>query len=632
MPKGSVACFLTSPGGFHYDGQTMKRVWICSLVTMVVCVLLGLFGPVHAMSFRLSAIGYHPQGAKVAVLEDVPADRDVSVVLFDPERRNPRMPLLVGTTVYKFHKPASFKKKSQQGPPTRSILLDFTDFQVPGTFELRVEGTEIKSPPIKISDYLYWDALRPVVKSFYFQRCGQEIEDRAVGVYHAACHLKDADFIRSPQSRSPLMDDVDVVGGWHHGGDYTKYTTSTALSIAKLLAIHEWNARPYKYFRLEYPLHEISQGQANDLLHEVKVGLDWLLVMQRRDGAFYRKVAGLQWPGNQVGPDDDLQKRYIYGISTLDTANAAAALAMAAREYRKSDLGFSIRCLRAAEKAWIYLQNQPQLKIERTDRDQLGSGEFIEPGMTSDLSQRLWAATELYITTGKPEYHQYFTAQVRQMPLQRFSWQNPMMQGAVDYVLYAPDQNPQITAWLRGQVVQLADAIVKDVATAGLPWPSGLKRYERASNRAVVERAAILLAAYRMTDQARYRDAASRSMSYLLGVNPFGHAYVSGLGDVSIQKPAHRWMSASKKTIPGFLVDGPDEVSGVAMVPVGQGAASYVDDPVAASVNESTLLNNAGLAYVLAVLNDVYNVGGQQDENRRQTPLDVQLAPSRPEL
>lgn len=592
------------------------------LLPLLACCLGLLIPTADAVTFKLSSIGYHPQGAKMAIIEDIPEGQDLKkIILFDPTRRNPKIPLLLGATVFKFDKMQSFQESGQAGPAVKSLLLDFSDFKQAGTYEIRIEDTDIKSPPIKISEFLYWDTLKPVVKAFYFQRCGQEVEDRNLKLFHAACHLKDGAFA-SPdwQPQRLVLDEeegIDATGGWHNGSDYAKYVTSTALSAARLMAMYELNPKPFKYFRLDYPMFEPGYGTTADLHHEIKAGLDWLMTMQRRDGAFYRKVAGKQWPG-KVGPDGDEQPRYVYGVSTADTANAAAALAMAARNFKREDLGYGVKSLLAAEKAWQFLASHPDAIWEKSDSDYAGSGEFLDPNAKNDKPYRLFAAAELYISTGKDAYHQAFLNYLKEVPLQRFSWQNPAMQGIVDYLLYAPKKHDPIADLLKKHIRTLADEVATSVET-GL-YPSGLKRYALSSNQDVTERAALLLAACQLSGETRYREAASRSISYLFGLNPFGITYISGLEGKSVAHPAYRWTETTGKLVPGLVVDGPNEFATDGKTPKGQGILSYADAPGATGSNEPRIMNNASLAYLLGALNAAYNVGQETESPSADLP------------
>ncbi len=592
-----------------------------ALSALVLSSLLFLAGSAQAITFRQSAIGYHPQGAKFAILEDVPEDQKVEVVLFDPTKRNPKFPVLLGAAVYKIENIQAFQDPSQQGPGTKNLLLDFSAFQNAGNYELRIEGLDIKSQPVKISEFLYWDALKPVVRSFYFQRCGAEIEDRALKLFHTACHLRDAELLNGKDS---LEEELDVIGGWHNGSDYAKYVTSTALSAARLMAMHEWDPKPFKYFRMDYPLFEPGFGTTDDLHHELKAGLDWLMTMQRKDGALYRKVSGKQWPA-KVSPVDDEQTRYVYGITSQDTANAAAVWAMASRDFKKADLGYSVKSLLAAEKAWHFLESHPEVIYQRSENDFAGSGEFLTPKEKGDMPYRVWAAAELYVSTGKEKYHQYLKAHIGDTPIQRFTWMNPAILGMTDYLLYAKNQDPALASMLKKNLIRLADG-VKSAAESDI-YAAGLGRYLENSNGELVERTNLLLTAYRLTGNASYRDVASRSVGYFFGLNPMGMTYVTGVEGV--KHPAHRWMEKAEKVIPGYLVDGPNEQANDGKTPKGQGARSYLDEASATAVNESRLLNNASFAYLLAVLNDAYNAKAEEETTAPSSPLDFQLAPER---
>jgi endoglucanase len=582
------------------------------------------------MTFRLSAVGYHTQGRKVAVLEDVPdlpKDKEPEIVLFDPVRRNPKFPLLLGATAYKIRDVRVAPGNDRQGPATKTLLLDFSAFRKPGTYELRVVGGDVKSPPVKINDFVYWDTLKPVVRSFYFQRCGQEVEDRALKLYHAACHLKDARF----SGTKPDGDGLDVIGGWHDGPAYDKSTLSTALSSAMLLGMNAWNPKLARLFRLDYPLFEPGYGTADDLHHEIRAGLDWLRVMQRRDGAVYRAVtshpSATSLPDMIIptlAPEEDEAPRFIERAGLRETAATAAVFAMAARDFKASDLGYSVKSLLAAEKAWAFLEDQAARP---------GSAPAADD---SDKPYRVWAAAELYLATGKPGYQSYFLQHWADTPLQPFSPRNPAMLGIADYLLYAKTPDETTVPVLKASALALAGPIADAVEAD--PYGVGLPRFGAHSNREIAARAAVLLTAWRLSGQERFRAAAGRSAAYLFGVNPLGLSFVTGVGESSVQHPAHAWMQAmqpagqaSGKVIPGYLVAGPNASPADDATPKGLDMMSYVDDSRAVSSNEATLLDNAVLAYLLGGLNVASNPDASQAESRKTlpSPLNYELAPDR---
>lgn len=604
--------------------RSLRSIRLFSAALLCITGLITTSMPGWAISFETVSIGYHTQGSKLAVLKDVPESQNVNVVLYDPAKRNPKFPVLLGAVVAKIDNVKVIPQSTQQGPEFRTLLVDFSNFQQPGKYELRLEGSDVKSQPIQISDFLYWDNLKPVFKSFYYQRCGQDVESRQPEVYHLACHVEEASLL---DNSGQVTDEAkDVAGGWHNGGDYTRYVTSTALSAGRLMALYELNPKAFKFFRMEYPLFEPGLGLTDDFHHEIKSGLDWLLTMQRRDGAVYRKVAGKQWPA-KILPENDEQTDYIFGVSTQDTANFAAAMAMATRSFKKAELGYSIKTLLAAEKAWDFLEAHPQTLTVHSDLDFAGSGEFLDPQAENDAPYRLWAASELYLTTGKEKYYEAFLSYLKEVPVTGFSWRNPSIQGMMDYLLYAHNPNETVVKSLKSRIASLANQVASDIDNN--VWPSGLKQYPKSSNLLVVERAALLVNAYKLTGQVRYRDTASRSISYLYGINPLGMTYVTGAGAHAVAHPAMRWMESSEKTLPGYLVDGPNEAANDGKTPKNLGARSYIDNAKATAVNESTLLNNAGLVYLLGSLNDSYNTATETAPSA-PSPLNYELAPERP--
>src|SRR3989442_12179663 len=75
--------------------------------------------------------------------------------------------------------------------------------------------------------------------------------------------------------------------------------------------------------------------------------LDWLLKMQRDDGAVHHKVAPARWTGDRA-PQDDHEPRYLHEVSSAATADMAAATAQPARLFESTDPAFARRLLGAA--------------------------------------------------------------------------------------------------------------------------------------------------------------------------------------------------------------------------------------------------------------------------------------------
>ena len=120
-----------------------------------------------------------------------------------------------------------------------------------------------------------------LVKGMYYQRCGIELEEKYAGVYkHPACHTG----VQRLYSDPDVI--VDAHGGWHDAGDYGKYVGPGAVAAAHML--YAWYFYP-KACRDELNIPESGNG-VPDILNECRYELEWMMRMQREDGALYHKL------------------------------------------------------------------------------------------------------------------------------------------------------------------------------------------------------------------------------------------------------------------------------------------------------------------------------------------------------
>ncbi|MBY0404608.1 MAG: glycoside hydrolase family 9 protein, partial [Cyanobacteria bacterium] len=512
--------------------------------------------PVMAITFRVDETGFHPSADKRLLVEDVPKSlvdsQSIRFLLISRDKKDVNF-FKKEKVVFEPVVEKVLDESDKPGPPSCKIWLDFSGFKTAGSFILKAVGAgdqaNVESQPIKLSEYLYWDTLKTVVRAFYFQRSGQAVGDDVLGVIHFPSHMKDAFPPEALQDNEAALSSKteDVVGGWYDGSDYSKYTTSTSLTLGKLLALYESNPKSYQFFKVDYPSIETGVGELPDLLHEIEYGLDWLLVMQRSDGAYYSKVAGKTWPGN-IRPENDAQKRFIFDASTQDTAAGAATMAMAARILKKKDIAYSIKCLRAAEKAWAYLESPEGKSFSRvvTPFDTSGSLDYIQgqkPG--DDLPYRLWAACELYLSTQKPVYQQFILKNLKKVQVSHYSVHNPAFLGLTDYVIYGGDyRNHEADQWIRTRLTQLADTLV--LRQQESPLGITLMGFEKDSNLRLVEENTVLLRAYKITAQESYLKAATQNSRFLFGINPLGKVFLTAFEPNGVRHASHRQSIALK--------------------------------------------------------------------------------------
>ncbi|AFY92150.1 glycoside hydrolase family 9 protein [Chamaesiphon minutus] len=481
----------------------------------------------------------------------------------------------------------------------RLQTIDFSQIEQTGNYFLRAGS--IESYPFTIASDVYQKPVIKMLRSYYLQRCGVEIGDPVTGIRHAPCHLRDG-AIAHKDAMNSAGKVISATGGWHDAGDYGKYVSTTAITVGRLLSLYENEPKAFPDRQLTIP--ESGNG-IPDLLDEMRVGLDWMLSMQRSDGAIYRKLSGKKWPPI-VAPDRDTQPRFIYGISTPETAKFAAAMAIAARVYAPLQPQQSTLYLKAARRAWDYLQTQPTMKVDWVDGDDSGSGKYLtseidtEPSLKIDTDDRLWAAAELFITTKESQFDRYF---LQHLPSDYtlFEWKDPSALGMVNYLSEsATSPASEIKLKIAQQILNRADALVKKVSTSGYRLAN--QRFIWGSNKMTATEGLTLILAYRMTDGTAYRQAAIDQIDYLLGRNPFNQTFVTGIGTHPVRHVNHIFARARKISIPGLLVGGANNGAQDGIAPKNRGLLSYVDDEKSYATNEYAIDYNAELIALMSMV------------------------------
>ncbi|MGB7441664.1 MAG: glycoside hydrolase family 9 protein [Coleofasciculaceae cyanobacterium] len=479
-------------------------------------------------------------------------------------------------------------------------IIDFTQFSGEGSYYLKVGDTQSYS--FDIGKEVYKDAFIKLLRSYYLQRCGVFVDDAVTGVSHPPCHLGDG-IIAHRDSFHQAGEFKAATGGWHDAGDFGKYVGPTAVTIGRLLSLYEQYPNLFSDRQLSIP--EGGNG-VPDLLDEVKVGLDWMLKMQRVDGAVYRKLSGKTWPG-EIMPHQDVQPRYIYGISTPETAKFAAAMAMAARIYTPYNPMLSQKYLKAAELAWSFLQRQPIMQVDQFEGDESGSGGYLasewdkEESLKTDKDDRLWAAAELFITTENSVFDQYLTQQIPLFEYTVFEWKDPSSLGLTNYLLQTGSKGSEnLKQQIKEKLIVRANNLLNKVNSSGYRLAND--KFIWASNKLTAEEGITLACAYKLTGNKSYLRAAFDQLDYLLGRNHFNLSFVSGVGTNSVKNIHHRIARAKKIVIPGLLVGGPNTYAQDNIAPKGLGALSYIDDERSYATNEYAIDYNASLIGLMGML------------------------------
>lgn len=541
----------------------------------------------QAADIVVNQVGFQPEWPKTAFLVNENEAIQYAEVL-DATDKHPVFKIKVGS-----------KKRDPQTKDTLQ-MLHFSSFKTPGRYVIKAGNTE--SVPFEIGEAIFKQPLKLMLRSYYLQRCGIAIDDTATGLKHQACHLHDGVIARDdPTHKSG--DVVATVGGWHDAGDYGKYIATTAVAAGRLLSLYEYAPDLLRTFSLDIPE---SKNNQPDILDEAQVGLDWMLTMQRSDGALYRKIGGDAWP-KELTPDHDLQTRHIYPLTTPETAKAAAVWAMAARTYQATRPEKATQYLQAAQKSWAYLTTIDQQIFDYQKDDDKGSGPYMynetdnDDSLKHDRDDRFWAAAELLITTGDKQYEAYIAKQLPNMPLSPYEWKNPSAL-AMTHILFHPklQHHTQWQATVKKQFITRADQLLGNIERSG--YQIANTRFVWSSNKITAEEGVILLAAYRLTHKPAYLHGAIAQLNYILGRNHFNMSFVSEIGAKSVQNVSHIYLSAVNKKLPGLLVGGPNALEQSNIGPKNMGPLSYIDDVRSYATNEYAIDYNASMIGLLGQL------------------------------
>ena len=449
----------------------------------------------------------------------------------------------------------SIKAPAENDSVTGDIIsvIDFSEYKSEGEYVIKAVGHEpILSNKFKIGQNVYADALQIMSKSYYYHRCGTQVGDES-GWGYEICHTDDAPFFDNPEKSRT------VTGGWHDAGDYNKFSVNTALSAGLLLYAYESN--PDNFWDNQLGIPESGNG-IPDLLDEISWALNWLLKMQRDDGAVYHKVSQKKWIGEYL-PNTDPSTRYIFDISSAATASFTAAAAIGARHLRNYNPDFSQALESAAERAWNWLEQNPENFPTGGFKNPEGvsGGEY---GDLSDTDERLWAAMELYRLTDHDRYHSFFIENYRELyqeGIPPISWRDANSLALRAFLQSETSREyPEEKGAVREATIRHADSVLEVHDQNSYKNLLRSDQYYWGSNSVGLAYAFDLLQAYKITGHAIYKNAAHDQLHFILGRNPLNLSQVTGVGTASVQHPYHQLseMGRFNNPVPGMLVGGPN--------------------------------------------------------------------------
>ena len=477
---------------------------------------------------------------------------------------------------------------------------DFSELKEPGMY--RIYAGEKTSASFKIGTDAYDKLLYDVMRAFYFLRCGCELEEKHAGCYtHKACHTSDA----------MVWDNRDIkksiIGGWHDAGDYGRYVGPGAVALSHLLYAFVLYPKGLKDLYLNIP--ESGNGQP-DMLNECRWELDWLLQMQREDGAVYHKLTTARFCGF-IMPEEDVADQYLLPVSSIAAADFTAICSLASRVYLKFDKQYSDKLLSAARKTYLWLQKNPAFLGFRNPEG-CGTGGY---GERDDYSNRFWAAAEMYATTGESDYLKDVNILLEQHDifLTALGWGEVGGMGSMALLTSHFPIDENLKERIKKAVLNRAADLKAIADNNGYFCAMTEREYGWGSNMGLIHHSMILLLADWLNGDHSYVECALAQLHVLMGNNALGISYVTGNGEYAYNNPHLRPACADgiDACMPGMVSGGPnrylnDGDHSKELLQVGTPPMKcFVDDWRCYSLNEITIYWNSPVVFVLAaILND----------------------------
>ncbi|WP_232305493.1 glycoside hydrolase family 9 protein [Gilvimarinus polysaccharolyticus] len=479
---------------------------------------------------------------------------------------------------------------------------DFSQLTVPGEYFVRVDGLN-DSDVFVIADDPYSELNKAVIKAYYYNRASTALEAQYAGVWARESGHPDTQVLIHPSAASaerPAESVISSPKGWYDAGDYGKYIVNSGISTYTLLAALEHYPELYAERELNIPE---SGDSVPDLLDEVRWNLDWMLSMQDpADGGVYHKLTTKNFVG-VVMPSDTAEPRYVVQKATAATLNFSAVMAAASRVVKPYDTALASQMLTAAKRAWQWAEQNPN--VAYVQPGDVNTGAYGDSNFADEF---VWAAAELYISSGEDSYYQAINAGSAGNAVP--SWSQSLGLAWMSLAAHADDLTAVANkALINQRVTELADAIMATGEQSAYGVSMASSDFVWGSNGVAMNRAMMLVQAYRVSADSQYMDGAQALLDYVLGRNPTEYSFVTGFGARPPMDIHHRPSAADDvdAPVPGFLAGGPHSgQQDGCNYPSSLAAESYLDDWCSYSTNEITINWNAPLVYVSGALETYY--------------------------
>lgn len=490
---------------------------------------------------------------------------------------------------------------------------DLSAFTAAGKYMLFVQGAG-NSYPFSIQNNIYHALAAASLKSYYYQRMSMPILPQYAGKWARQGGHPDTEvYIHSSAAseKRPAHTVISAPGGWYDAGDYNKYIVNSGITMGTLLSAYE--DFPFYFDTLQTNIPETGNGLP-DIINETLYNLRWMLTMQDpNDGGVYHKCTNAAFD-KMIMPADCHNPRYVVQKSTAAALDFAAVMAQASRvlsAFKKQLPTLSDSCLHAAQYAWQWAKQNPDLLYDQQVMNALYLPS-IATGAYGDNNIRdewFWAACELLATTNEEAYIQDI---LRYQPfaLTVPSWNNVAAPGYYTLLRHKNTLSKYRQLALpamQQQVIDLATSLIGNGGNKAFRTVMGQskKDFIWGSNAVAMNQSAVLINAYLLTRDKRFINAALTNADYIMGRNATGYCFVTGMGSRSPMHIHHRLSIADgiKAPIPGLLAGGPNPgMQDKCRYLFTEPETAYTDSDCSYASNEIAINWNAPLVYVSGAL------------------------------
>lgn len=410
-------------------------------------------------------------------------------------------------------------------------------------YRVRIPGVGV-SWRTEVSESALFRAFYVTMRGLFFNRWGGNLSSSYTNWSRPPDHPfvytgEETDFTVFYPEDQPRVGQRSLVGGYHDAGDFDQRPMHTVVPQV-LMRAYEINPQLYSDGQLNIP--ESGNG-IPDILDEALWGIAAWEQLQEEDGGVRQRVESYRHPWGYYFASDDPLPYWTYARDPRVTARAAGLFAQAARLIQSFNpqRAATLRQRAIAAYAWA--------KAHRTDATDI----FL-----------LYGAGELLLLTEEAEYNNDFIAIWRKYSPELNWWEFPPMalshlelsdyidggRMMPDYVLgyyRSPQANPAIKNaidfWLARYANDAANSIIDSEHAHRNPRPSAYGVYWGNGVNSAKYMDPVIADVYRRNlapDSVQsYFDALSLAADFILGANPAGLTYITGLGSRHPMEPLH---------------------------------------------------------------------------------------------